>query len=85
MKPLFILLALLPACAAQVDAGPDLSICYTHEAGEFLSRSMVCEDTTSPACGFTSNNEPVPVSPDYPVEFVCHCIGGTYACFGRQP
>jgi hypothetical protein len=80
----FILVALcLAGCAGQVEA-PQESVCLSHPAIEFIVDQMACEEG-SPSCGFTADNQPIAITEGAPVDFVCHCIGGHYGCFGHQP
>lgn len=76
-----VIFALLPACAVQSDP-EHVPSCADHSAAEYID-GIACE--AGPDCGFDSNNQPAAITPGSPVAYVCHCIGGVYACFGRQP
>lgn len=82
----YLLLAMmLSGCAvqqAETERAQD-SVCVSHTQME-LAQGLACSPD-APDCGFDSQHVPVPIDPAEDVEAVCHCIGGRYACFGRQP
>jgi len=65
------------------DATPIPSACQTHTHAELL-HGATCE-AGAPDCAFDDAGALTPLAPTGLVQEVCHCIGGVYACFGRQP
>jgi hypothetical protein len=79
----YLLLALmLSSCAVGTEPAQQTE-CLSHPQAEFAA-GLACAES-APDCGFEADGTPTPVEPSGLVSVVCHCIGGHYACFGRQP
>ncbi len=69
-------------CAVQAESAQDTQ-CLSHTEAELSKGTLACDQATAPDCGFDANAEPTTIAPTGNVDTVCHCIGGTYSCFGR--